>query len=132
MYLVCPSGLMDVLYSAFAKSEYKSKYWQMKDNTHVFKYQWEDATYIYSEKKNGFKKYAELNLMTKDKVYRFEITQMDKMVNVDTGLIENLNLDVTEVKEHTNGSFFLTMYGVEEKVYYLNNLKKKKSDEDED
>ena len=120
MYLICPSGLMEVLYSAFAKGEYKSKYWQVKGDTHVFKYLWEDATYIYSEKKVGFKKYAELNLMTKDKVYRFEIKEMTKMVNQETGLLENLNLDVTEVTQHADGSFFLTMYKVEEDVYNMN------------
>ena len=124
MYLICPSGLMEVLYSAFAKSEYISHYWSEKEGMHIFRYVWEDATFIYSEKKVKFQKTAILNLMTKTKTYRFQITKMEKIVNQETGLLEMLNLDVFEVNEKKDGSFFLSMYDKEQKVYDMNHLKR--------
>ena len=124
MYLICPSGLMEVLYSAFANNEYKSPYWQEKNGMHVFKYVWDDATYIYSERKIKFQKEATLNLMTKSKTFKFQITKMEKMVNTETGLLDTLNLDVFELNEKKDGSFFMCMYDKEQKVYDMNHLKK--------
>ena len=124
MYLICPSGLMEVLYSAFAKSEYKSQYWITKGDTHIFKYVWEDATYIYSEKKVKFQKFATLDLMTKTRTYKFQISQMEKIVNQETGLLETLDLEVVEVNDNKSGSFFMSMYDKEQKVYDMNHLKR--------
>jgi hypothetical protein len=115
---------MEVLYSAFAKSEYKSHYWIEKEGMHIFRYVWEDATFIYSEKKVKFQKTATLDLMTKTKTYKFQITKMDKIVNQETNLLETLDIDVFEVNEKKDGSFFLSMYDKEQKVYDMNRLKR--------
>ena len=127
MYLVCPSGLMDVFYSAFAKSEYKSNYWTKKDNWMAFKYDWEGTTFIYFEKKNGFQKEAKLTMMTPAKTFNFVITEMEKVVNEKTGLIELLTFKVIETFEKATGDFFLSMYETEQKVYDMNHLPRSES-----
>lgn len=127
MYLVCPSGLMDVFYSAFAKSIYKSGYWTKKDQWMAFKYDWEDTTFIYFERKNGFQKEAKLTMMTPAKTFNFVITEMEKIVNEKTGLIELLTFKVIETFEKATGEFFLSMYETEQKVYDMNHLPRSES-----
>ena len=122
MYLACPSGLLDVLYSAFADNEYKSIYWTKKDDMMVLKYDWEDATYLYTEKKAEFRKEVRLSIQTTAKTFNFQILGMEKSVNPKTGLTEMLTFDMIETTQNVKGTFFIATYELEEKVYKMNHM----------
>ena len=93
----------------------------------AFKYDWEDTTFIYFEKKNGFQKEAKLTMMTPAKTFNFVITEMEQIVNEKTGLIELLTFKVIETFEKATGEFFLSMYDREQEIYDMNHLPRSES-----
>lgn len=125
MYQMCPSGVLDVLYSAFAKNEYKSKYWTKKDDTMIFKYDMGDVTYIYSEKKIEFRKDVRFSIMSANKTFDFTILQMEAMWDPKKeNMYDMVTFEGFENSTKEKGTFFLAKYDLEDKIYQMNHLKR--------
>ena len=122
MYLMCPSGLLEVLYSAIAEEKYLSKYWSEKDRAKVLKYQWGDTTYLCICKKDGFKRFVNLKMMTPGKLFDFEVTAVEKSVDPQTGLWDMLIIYVVEPTTKEGVSFVLLPYEKDKDIYWMNHL----------
>ena len=122
MYLMCPSGLMQVFYSAIADEKYLSQYWTEKDGQKIFKYTWEDATFLYFIRKEGFLKHVTLNILTHADTFQFAVQSIEKVEDPETGLLEMITFNVIDTRNSKPGSFFLLMYDKEKEIYRMNHL----------
>lgn len=90
----------------------------------IMKYVWDGTTYIYSEKKVGFKKEVKFTMMTKAKTFEFQVLEMERMVDLKTHITEMLTFNIIELNEKVSGTFFLYRLDLEEEIYNMNHLSK--------
>ena len=113
---------MQVFYSAIADEKYLSQYWTEKDGQKIFKYTWEDATFLYFIRKEGFLKHVTLNILTHADTFQFAVQSIEKVEDPETGLLEMITFNVIDTRNSKPGSFFLLMYDKEKEIYRMNHL----------